>query len=98
MVMKMIFLSYGVGIEEAVTEAIRGLGIEYYTKWQDVLGRGKTSGPHFGTHVWPKKNSFLALAVDEGVVTDVLDKVRDLRSAFGGEGVKAFVLPLEEVV
>jgi len=97
-VMKMIFLSYSAGIEEEIMEALRGLGIEYYTKWQDVLGTGKTSGPHLGTHVWPKVNSSLAVAVEEDKVNDLLDKVRDLKSAFGKEGVKAFVLPLEEVV
>jgi len=96
--MKMILLSYSVGIEEEVMDTLRDLGIEYYTKWQDVLGKGRTSGPHLGTHIWPKKNSFLALAVVEEVVNDLMDKVRDLKATFGKEGVKAFVLPLEEVV
>jgi len=96
--MKMILLSYSVGIEEEVMDTLRDLGIEYYTKWQDVLGKGRTSGPHMGTHIWPKKNSFLALAVVEEVVNDLMDKVRDLKATFGKEGVKAFVLPLEEVV
>ena len=96
--MKMVFLSYSAGIEEEVMETLKDLNIEYYTKWNDVLGRGKTSGPHLGTHVWPKKNSFLAVAIEEDVVNDILERVRDLKSTFGKEGVKAFVLPLEEVV
>ena len=46
--MKMVFLSYSGGLEEVVMEALTDLGIEYYTKWRGVLGRGKTSGPHLG--------------------------------------------------
>ncbi|MDY7037046.1 MAG: hypothetical protein SV375_12900 [Thermodesulfobacteriota bacterium] len=96
--MKMVFLSYSGGLEEVVMEALTDLGIEYYTKWRGVLGRGKTSGPHLGTHVWPKTNSFLAVAVEEEVVNDLLNKVRDLKSTIGKEGIKAFILNLEEVV
>ena len=96
--MKMAFLSYSAGIEEEVMETLENLNIEYYTKWNDVLGRGKTSGPHLGTHIWPKKNSFLAVAVEDNMVNDLLNGIRDLKSTFGKEGVKVFVLPLEEVV
>ena len=96
--MKMIFLSYSAGIEGEVADTLADLGIKYYTKWQDVMGIGKTSGPHLGTHVWPKTNSFLAIAVEEEKVDSLLDKVRELKSTFGKEGIKAFVLPLEEAV
>ena len=98
MIMKMIFLSYSAGIEGEITDVLADLGIKYFTKWQDVLGIGNTSGPHLGTHVWPKTNSFLAIAVEEEKVDGLLQKVRELKSTFSKEGVKAFVLPLEEAV
>ena len=98
MIMKMIFLSYSAGIDEEIADALADLGIKCYTKWQDVLGIGNTSGPHLGTHVWPKTNSFLGIAIEEEKVDGLLHKVRELKATFGKEGVKAFVLPLEEAV
>lgn len=97
--MKMVFISYYVGLEDELMEIISSLGIAEFTKWERVLGQGKTSGPHLGTHIWPKTNALLALALNEQELSPLLDKIKKLKaSSLGQEGIKTFVWPLEEIV
>ncbi|MBI5968865.1 MAG: hypothetical protein HY882_13555 [Deltaproteobacteria bacterium] len=97
--MKMVLISYYVGIEEEVMEVLSSLDIVGYTKWERALGRGKTSGPHLGTHIWPKTNAFLSVALEDGKASLLMEKVRVLKATpLGKEGIKAFLWPLEETV
>jgi len=95
--MKMVMISYNVAIEEEITELLEKLEITGYTKWVNVLGKGKASGDHLDSHIWPGKNCVLFLAVDERKKEEIVEGVRALRKVVGHEGVKAFVMPLEEV-
>lgn len=97
--MKMVLISYYVGIEDELLEILSSLGITEFTKWKRVLGKGKTSGPHLGTHIWPKTNALLALALNDQDLPPLLDKIKNLKSSpLGQEGVKAFIWPLEEII
>jgi hypothetical protein len=93
----MLMVAYYEGLEGEVLDALRATGVENYTQLTKVLGKGGSSGPHFGTHVWPKLNQLLFAAVDDAVARDALDAVRSLRDSVGREGVKAFVLPIESM-
>ncbi len=97
--MKMVLISYYAGIEEELTEVLSSLGIEGYTKWERVLGRGKTSGPHLGTHIWPKTNALLSIALEDAQASLLMEKVQELKATpLGKEGIKAFLWPIEEMV
>lgn len=97
--MKMVLISYYVGIEEELMEVLSSLGIEGYTKWERALGSGRTSGPHLGTHIWPKTNAFLSIALEDLQASQLIKKVQELKTTpLGKEGIKAFLLPLEDVV
>lgn len=93
--MKMIMISYNQAIEEEVTDILARCGMENYTKWTQVQGKGKTSGTHLGNEVWPGLNNVLFCAVEESKVKSCLDCVEELRNRLGKEGVKAFVWDLE---
>jgi hypothetical protein len=93
--MKMVLISYNQALDDRVMEVLDECRLENYTKWTGALGKGSTSGPHLATHVWPKANNVLALAMDDGSVEPLLEQVRKLRADLGHEGIKAFVLPLE---
>ena len=97
--MKMVFIIYNVAIEEEVMEALEAIGIENYTKWDKVLGKGPISGSHFDSDVWPGVNSMLALAMEDKKKNEVIAKVRELKSkeSLRREGIRVFVLPLEEM-
>jgi len=97
--MKMVLISYYVGIEEELTEILSSLGIEGFTKWERVLGRGKTSGPHLGSHIWPKTNTLLSIALEDAQASLLVEKVQELKDTpLGKEGIKAFLWPIEKVI
>jgi len=98
--MKMIFIVYNAAISEEVMESLKEIGVENYTKWDRVLGKGPISGPHFDSDVWPGVNSMLAIAVEDEKKDKIMTKVKELKSreSIAKEGIGAFVLPLEEMV
>lgn len=95
--MKIVMISYNEAADEEMSEALEKLGVAGYTKWINVLGRGRSGGEHFGSHVWPGKNCVIFLAVDEGKKQEIIQEVTALRKTLGHEGIKAFVMPLEEI-
>jgi len=95
--MKMVFITYNVAIETEVMEILKELAIEGFTRWPRVQGQGITSGPHLDSHIWPVVNSALAIAVEGNKKDKLVEKIKELRQKLGKEGVKAFVLPIEEI-
>ena len=95
--MKFILIAYNEAIEDEIQRTLSQLGIENYTQWDKVYGKGSHSGPHLGTHVWPKHNNVMAVAVEDEKSGELMDRIRDLRKEYGREGIKAFKLPLEEM-
>lgn len=97
--MKLILIVYNAAISEEVMEALGEIGVENYTKWDRVLGKGPISGSHFDSDIWPGVNSMLAIAVEDEKKNRIMAKVRELKSkeALSKEGIGAFVLPLEEM-
>ncbi len=93
----MVLIAYNEAVDEEVMEVLEAAGALGYTKWTKTLGKGNASGPHLLTHVWPKANNVLAVAADDATAESLLAGVRKLRETLAAEGVKAFVLPLDEV-
>ncbi|HEA46905.1 MAG TPA: transcriptional regulator [bacterium] len=98
--MKLVLIVYNVAIEEEVMESLKEIGVENYTKWDRVLGKGKTSGTHLDTDVWPGVNHMLAIAVEDEKKDKIMARVRELKSkeVLRREGIGVFVLPLEEMI
>lgn len=95
--MKMVFVMYNIAINDEVMQILKDVEIEDYTRWERVAGCGKISGPHLGTHVWPAVNSVLATAVEDDKKDKLIRQIKELRKQLGKEGIKAFVLPIEEI-
>ena len=95
--MKMIFIMYNIAINDEVMQILKGVEIEDYTRWERAIGCGKTSGPHLGNHIWPAVNSVLAVAVEDDKKNRLIEETKKMRQKLGKEGIKAFVLPLEEI-
>jgi len=95
--MKMIFIMYNIAINDEVMQILKDVGIEDYTRWERATGCGKTSGSHLGNHIWPPVNSVLAVAVEDDKKNRLIERIKELRKKLGKEGIKAFVLPLEEI-
>ena len=95
--MKLVIICYNIAIHEEVLEILKEVGIQNYTRFEKTQGIGKTSGPHLGNHIWPAVNSVLAVAVEDDKKDKLIKQIKELRKRLGKEGIKAFVLPLEEI-
>jgi hypothetical protein len=94
---KLVLIVYGSGLEPDVAEVIAAAGASGYTRWERAAGVGRTSGGHLDTHVWPDFNHVTAVVADEAVAARIMAGVRELRRAEGARGVKAFLLPVDEI-
>jgi len=95
--MKMVFVVYNVAVNDEVMEMLEQQRVETFTRWEHVTGVGKASGPHLDTHVWPASNCAIATATTDDKAKAIVEAVREMRRTMSAEGVKAFVIPVEDV-
>jgi len=93
---KMVMISYNEAIDAEVMEVLAGCGLKNYTKILATFGRGTTSGVHLGNDIWPGRNNILYIACEEKEAKEILSCIKELRKKLGKEGIKAFILPVEE--
>lgn len=96
--MKMVLIAYCEAADYEVIEAIKEAGIKGYTKFTEVLGEGTETPPKLGTQCWPGKNNFLAIAVEDEELEPLLSAVKEMKKRHPRAGIKAFILPMEEIV
>ncbi len=96
--MKMVMIVCPENRNEELRELISKHDIHAYTELKEVTGEGAT-GKKFGSRIWPEK-SVLVFTVISNEKKDEL--VADLRKCseelFPGEGMRAFVLPVETAI
>ena len=90
--MKAIMIIYNQAHTEKVEYMLDKLGIKGYSLWENVQGRGTTTGvPHLGTHTWPEINKSLLSVVDDELADTILEKVKKIDAINEEVGIRAFV-------
>lgn len=92
----MVMITYNEAMDLEVMEILQNCSLKNYTKISGTYGKGTTSGTHLGNDIWPGRNNILFIACDEKSGQQLLSCVKELRKNLGHEGIKAFVMPLEE--
>lgn len=95
--MKMVMIVYNEALDQEIMDMLKDCRIVSYSKIVGTFGCGKTSGSHLGTDIWPGLNNILYVACENQEAQAVISQVKGLRKTLGHEGVKVFVLPIEEV-
>jgi nitrogen regulatory protein PII len=95
--MKAVLIVHNVVIEEQVNEALESVGIDCYTKFTNVLGKGRLSEPRLDTEVWPGVNTGALVVTDQTSAEKIMEKIRQMRLKLGSEGVKAFMWEIEDI-
>ena len=96
--MKQVEIVYNEAIEMELMNCLKRKEITTFTKFQHVLGVGTHSEPHMGSHVWPGENNALFIVSEDENIHKILECVRNLKKKKIKEGIKAFVLPVEESI
>jgi hypothetical protein len=77
------------------------LGIDYYTRWDNVTGKGQGTEPHLGTRSFPGHNSVLMIAFREEaplekLVAAIVEANKEILRA--DDKIRLFQVPLERIV
>jgi nitrogen regulatory protein PII len=90
--MKAVMIIYNQAHTEKIEYMLDKLGIKGYSLWENVQGRGTSTGvPHLGTHAWPEINKSVLAVVEDGIVDTLLDKVKRIDAINEEVGIRAFV-------
>jgi nitrogen regulatory protein PII len=99
--MKLTFLVYHDILDDRVSEALDELNIDYYTRWEDVKGKGHQTDAHLGNRPFPGYNFVRMIAfVDEEVLSNLIEKIKELNKIVerDDDKIRLFQVPLEKVV
>lgn len=94
--MKMVMITYNEAIDDEVMEVLAGCALKNYTKITRVFGKGASSGTHLGSDIWPGLNNILYVSCKDEDAKQLVACVKSIRARLGREGIKAFVMPVEE--
>jgi nitrogen regulatory protein PII len=95
--MKAVLIVHNVAIERDVNEVLDAVGISSFTKFTNVLGKGRLSEPHLNTDVWPGTNFCTLVVTDQPTAEKLMAAVRRLRERLGTEGLKGFTWQIDDI-
>ncbi|MCL2289360.1 MAG: hypothetical protein FWC34_01455 [Bacteroidetes bacterium] len=97
--MKAVFISAFQAFYEEVIAIFDKLEIRGFTYWSETQGRGMYKGePHYGTHAWPALNCSFLVFVETHKVEELLEALRRLDQTAEQQGLRAFVMPCEQMM
>ena len=95
--MKSVIIFYAQSLTADVMHILNSMSIRGYSKWNDMTGRGSVDGePHLGSHAWPALNSGIMIVMEEGKVSSLFDKLRELDKRTSMQGLKAYSWNIED--
>jgi hypothetical protein len=99
--MKIAFVIHNDAYLPRVMELLDRLGIDYYTRWEHVRGKGHGTDPHLGTRIHPGTNSVLMIAFDqEALLEELIERILELNKEIvrPDDHIRLFQVPLERIV
>ncbi len=96
--MKMLVIIGPEGREEDLRRLIENHEVHAYSEFRGIIGAGIT-GRHLGTPVFPGKSVMIFTVVQDPKLKELREAVEAFRKTlYPEEGVRAFVLPVEEMM
>jgi hypothetical protein len=100
--MKLVLIVFNFIYDEPIRAMIERLRIPGFTEIHRVFGTGE-SGKRFGTHAFPGHDTMILTVLPEAQMGLFLDEVARFKQGLAERGkrqggVKAFVLPVEQMV
>ena len=97
--MKSVMIVFNQANTERVEYMLDYLGINGFTFFEQVQGRGTNGGePRRGTHTWPEMNSCVITIIPDEKLGSLLEAVKKLDMRNEEVGVRAFVWNIEATV
>jgi len=99
--MKLAFIVHTEFFTNQVMGLLAAAGIDYYTRWDNVLGKGRGTEPHLGKGSYASTNVVLMIGFDKEEPLEEL--IAAIRAANAGvkrpdDRIRLFQLPLDRIV
>ncbi len=95
--MKALWITYDIVLDDEIIGMLQDCGVEEFTRWPRLTGRGPKSGARLDNHVWPGANAAIMTVQDDDTVTRLMVRLQALRDKVGSRtGVWAFTSPVME--
>jgi hypothetical protein len=75
--------------------------IDYYTRWEQVSGKGHGTEAHLGTRSFPGLNTVLMIAIeDESILGCLTTNIREANGEIvrPGDRIRMFQIPLDSIL
>jgi hypothetical protein len=99
--MKLSFIVYRDILDDRVTKVLNDLEIDYYTKWEDVKGKGHKTDAHLGNRPFPGFNFVRMIAfTDEELIEKLIIKIGELNTIVerDDDKIRLFQVPLDRII
>ncbi len=99
--MKIAFVIHNDLFGSQVMKLLAAAGIDYYTRWDEVKGKGHLTQPHLGRGSAPGTNTVLMIAFQDEAPLETL--IQSITATNAGitrpdDKVRLFQVPLERIV
>ncbi|MBN1268145.1 MAG: hypothetical protein JXB04_01035 [Kiritimatiellae bacterium] len=96
--MKLLMIVGPTNRQEEIRSLIARHDVHTYSELPEVIGEGST-GKHLGTPTWPGKSVLVFTVVSQEKKDEIVKAIKDYTgSLYPGEGLRAFVLDVEEMI
>jgi len=99
--MKIVFLVCSEVYESRLMDILKQVGIDYFTCWERVKGKGHDTEPHLGTRSFPSMNAVLMIAIpEEAILEKLIQKIETANSEIirADDHIRIFQVPLERII
>ncbi len=97
--MKLVFMTYYIGMHRDVREILDDCGITSFTHWDEVTGRLSCGEPREGSDVWPGYNTALQAVLRDETATKLEGAIRAYNAAQrGDERIDAYFLVIDSAI
>jgi hypothetical protein len=99
--MKIAFVVHNELFTSRVMQLLDAAGIDYYTRWEEVTGKGHGTEPHLGKGSTPGTNTVLMIAFqDEAPLEALIQNITAANATIKrpDDKIRLFQLPLERIV
>ena len=97
--MKLVFMTYYIGMHAEVEEILEKCGVTSYTHWKEVTGRLSCGEPRMGTDVWPGYNTALQAVLREETAKKMAAAIGEFNAEQrGDERIDAYFVDLHSTI
>jgi hypothetical protein len=99
--MKITFVVHTEYVADRFMDLLRDAGIDYFSRWDKVIGKGHGTEPHLGKGGFPSTNSVVMIAFqDEAALEVLIGKISEANATIKrpSDRIRLFQLPLDRIV